>query len=116
MMEECLGPFLPDLGRAAELPAPGGGAGSLGFDLLGVDVLVDADFRPWLLEVNLLPSLSPVEGDSEATAHREAVVEDVLAGVLDASRDAGCLWAAGTPAGAWEPLAAWEDEETAGHA
>ena len=34
------------------------------FELLGLDVLVDADLRPWVLECNLNPSLS-VEAESE---------------------------------------------------
>jgi hypothetical protein len=34
------------------------------FELIGIDVLVDADYRPWLLECNLNPSLS-IEAESE---------------------------------------------------
>jgi tubulin polyglutamylase TTLL4 len=28
------------------------------FELYGFDVIIDEDFRPWLLEVNVLPSYS----------------------------------------------------------
>lgn len=113
LLTECLEPFLPKLARSKEVPQPDG-TGALEFDLLGVDVLVDARFRPWFIEVNLLPALSPVHGDTAATAHREAVVEDVLAIVLDPALRSGCLRTALAPGHAWEQLACWEERQGAG--
>ena len=34
------------------------------FDLLGYDILIDEDFKPWLIEVNMSPSMS-IESDMD---------------------------------------------------
>jgi hypothetical protein len=55
-----------------------------GFELLGLDVLIDAQLRPWLIECNLLPSLT-VEADASTpsaraeTAVKRGVIADTLA-------------------------------------
>ena len=38
----------------AMLGAPAGSS----FEVFGVDMLVDTDYRPWLVEVNAVPSLA----------------------------------------------------------
>lgn len=41
-------------GSAAYLGAPPGSS----FEVFGVDMLVDTDYRPWLVEINAVPSLA----------------------------------------------------------
>ena len=41
-------------GATAMLKAPPGSS----FEVFGVDMLVDTDYRPWLVEVNAVPSLA----------------------------------------------------------
>ena len=47
-------------GSAAHLGAPPGSS----FEVFGVDMLVDTDYRPWLVEINAVPSLARKVGRS----------------------------------------------------
>lgn len=89
MLAECARPVLQALLKD-EAVGPGG-VGQLAIDMLGVDFLLDADLRPWLLEFNQKPNLLPVPSQARVTAAREAVVEDLLALVVGTARTTGCL-------------------------
>ena len=57
------------------------------FELLGFDVLVDADLRPWLLECNLGPSLAVEANETTGVSRDEEALKGRL--VADALRLAG---------------------------
>ena len=67
--------------RAIELSAGGNSRGQ--FELLGLDIAIDADLQPWLLECNLAPSLS-VEASAATDASRDeaALKSQVVADTL----------------------------------
>ena len=52
------------------------------YELLGMDCMVDADLRPWLLECNLSPSLSvaarPEDGGEREAEIKRALVHDLV--------------------------------------
>jgi len=64
--------------RIDVLKAPANGC----YELLGVDCLVDADLKPWILECNLSPSLEvcagPEDGGDTETIIKRAMVADMV--------------------------------------
>lgn len=88
MLQQCLEPFFPTFACSH---SGLDGVGALGFEILGVDVLVDTSLRPWLVEVNQGPALLPIRGNPEASAAREAVLDDLLKAALDPVRQGSCL-------------------------
>jgi len=52
------------------------------FELIGLDCMIDADLKPWLLECNLSPSLdicaAPEQGGDYEAATKKGVVEDFV--------------------------------------
>jgi len=47
------------------------------FEILGLDVLVDENLKPWVLEINDNPSLSIYFDDSAGMEHKRCTDEDI---------------------------------------
>eukprot|EP00927_Polykrikos_kofoidii_P027127 TRINITY_DN23982_c0_g1_i1.p1 TRINITY_DN23982_c0_g1~~TRINITY_DN23982_c0_g1_i1.p1 ORF type:complete len:393 (-),score=35.38 TRINITY_DN23982_c0_g1_i1:17-1144(-) len=105
MFAELMRPLLQNW-LTTELPSPQQ-AGVVSFDLLGADVLVDSDFRPWLIEFNQLPDMQ-LMGDPAVSAARASIVNDLLEKVLHSTVAAGCFHASTDGCEAWEPLVCLE--------
>lgn len=58
-------------------------AGALLYNLLGVDIIVDQDLRPWLIELNPGPAMGIDQRDPLATQLRAEVMEDLCRLLLD---------------------------------
>eukprot|EP00434_Breviolum_minutum_P031214 symbB.v1.2.027605.t1/scaffold2843.1/size69054/3 len=58
-------------------------AGVLPYNLLGVDIIVDQDLRPWLIELNPGPAMGIDQKDPLATKLRADVMEDLCRLLLD---------------------------------
>ncbi|CAJ1359435.1 unnamed protein product [Effrenium voratum] len=61
----------------------GSKAGALLYNLMGVDIIVDQDLRPWLIELNPGPAMGIDQRDPLATELRAEVMEDFCTLLLD---------------------------------
>merc|ERR1719253_2461744 len=88
-------------------------AESMKYALLGLDVIVDEDLRPWCLELNRSPTLSWEERDPEGSQLKQEVVEDFTELLVDPILHAAAKAAKNKPAwGAWGGLLHWAASDT----
>merc|ERR1712176_1235045 len=97
-------PFLEGLLATEEVDAKNTGAGRLGFDLLGVDLIIDECLRPWILEFNQRPDMKRYLRKDRINAAREAIIDEMFQVMLDSVRTSGCLHSPMQGAGGWLPL------------
>merc|ERR1711861_100360 len=61
----------------------------LRYAFLGVDLIIDKDLRPWLIEVNPMPSICPVSYDQKGNQLKKEVLEDLVQAAFDPVIDLG---------------------------
>jgi len=88
-------------------------AESMKYALLGLDVIVDEDLRPWCLELNRSPTLNNEPRDPVGSQLKAEVVEDFCELLIDPLLNAAALASRGKPPrSAWGRLQHWVAEHT----
>lgn len=101
--------LLPFFSSTAKRPNPHlEEAESMKFAILGLDLLVDEDLRPWCLELNRSPTLNWEPRDPEGSQLKSEVIEDFAEMCIDPVLQAAARAAKDKPAwGSWGKLKAW---------
>jgi hypothetical protein len=86
-------------------------ADSMKYALLGLDVIVDEDLRPWCLELNRSPTLNREERDPIGSTIKDQVVEDFCELLIDPILRAAAKVSQSRPSqGQWHKLQQWANE------
>lgn len=87
-------------------------ADSMKYALLGLDVIVDENLRPWCLELNRSPTLVRAARDATGSQIKDEVVEDFCELLIDPLLHAAAKAARNRPQqGPWGKLQQWAAEE-----